>query len=72
MIKIKPQPIYPRLGNNEVVSINGERYRAEFWQGKRRYYSFVYVGENGKTNFQKTEQEVSDAIIIKVIKRLVE
>jgi len=72
MIKITPPPIYPRLGSNEVISINGERYRAEFWQGNKRYYEFIYVGDNGKQNFQKTEQEVSDAIIIKVIKRLVE
>ncbi len=62
-------PIYPRLGNNESVLIAGEKYRAEFWQGKRRYYEFIYLGENGKSNFTKTEQEVSDGIIDKKIKR---
>jgi hypothetical protein len=61
--------IYPRLGNNEVVTIGGEKYRAEFWQGGRRYYEFIFLGDTGKPNFTKTEQEVSNGILEKKIKR---
>ncbi len=66
---VTPPPIYPRLGQNEVVTIVGEKYRAEFWMGAKRYYEFVYLGENGKPNFTKTEQEVSNGILEKKIKR---
>lgn len=62
-------PIYPRLGNNEVVTISGEKYRAEFWQGHKRFYEFIYLGENGKENFTRSEIDVSNAIIEKKIRR---
>lgn len=67
---MKTPPIYPRLANNEICSINGERYRAEFWQGNRRYYDFVYIGENGKENFSRDEKTVSEAILDKKVVRI--
>lgn len=62
-------PIYPRLGNNECVVIKNEKYRAEFTQGSKRYYTFIYLGENGLNDFTKTESEVSEGINNKKIKR---
>lgn len=70
MIKIISPPIYPRLGSNEVVTISGEKYRAEFWNGKNPHYEFCYLGENGKDNFKRSENDVSQAIINKLIRRL--
>ncbi len=62
--------IYPRLGQHEVVTIGGEKYRAEFWYSpKGNYYEFIALGDSGKANFKKTEQEVSNAILEKKIKR---
>lgn len=64
------QTIFPRLANNELILINKERWRAEFTQGKNRYYTFVYLGENGLKDFVRSEQEVSNAIIKKQIKSI--
>lgn len=64
-------PVYPRLGLNEVVSINGEKYRAEFWNSKTNpRYDFFYLGDNGNENFTRSEKDVSQAITEKKIKRL--
>jgi hypothetical protein len=61
--------IYPRLATNQIVEIKGEKYRAEIWrQGDKLTYEFVYLGENGLSNFEKSEQEVSEAIKKGIIK----
>jgi len=63
--------IFPRLMSNQIVLIKKERYRAEIWnKGEEMVYEFIYLGENGLSNFEKTEQEVSDAIKNKIIKTI--
>ena len=63
-------PVLPRLCANEVVVINGNRYRAEFWNSHNAYYEFINVGDKDLPNFTRTEQQVSDALISKKIKRI--
>jgi hypothetical protein len=61
--------ISPRLAVNQLVEIKGEKYRAEMWHHKGNItYEFIYLGENGLRNFEKTEQEVSNAIKNNIIK----
>lgn len=63
--------IYPRLGCNEVVSIKGNRFRAELWHShKGNYYEFINVGDVDIPNFTRSEKSVSQAILEKKIKRL--
>lgn len=54
--------ILPRLKTNCIVEVQGERYRAELWNGKENFYRFVYIGENGLEDFERTEEAVSNAI----------
>jgi hypothetical protein len=61
--------LYPRLATNQVVEIKGEKYRAGIWrQSGKITYEFIYLGENGLNNFEKSEKEVSDAIKKGIIK----
>jgi hypothetical protein len=63
--------IFPRLAINQIVEIKGERYRTEIWEQKDIItYEFIYLGENGLRNFEKSEIDVSNALknnIIKII-----
>ena len=61
------QTLYPRLINNEVVTIKGHRYRVGWWSN--RTYEFTYVGDKGKFDFTKPEVEVVSAIKKGIIKR---
>ena len=69
-MKIIKEPIFPRLGNNEIVQIGGSRFRAEFINSEKNpRYDFIAIGDEGKENFTRTEKSVSEAIVDKKIKR---
>ena len=67
----KQRTIFPRLANGEIVQIGRDKYKAR-WQSFR-YYRFELQSDRKDKDgftFTRTEQQVSDAIQEKKIKRL--